>query len=74
MEESCMGAIENHGDWYKARRMLANVNYRVLVQLTKKREESQQEIAKYLLPAVTGFIRSIALAPKEVFWTNFPFY
>jgi hypothetical protein len=65
MEQSCQGAIENHGDWYKARRMLANVNYRVVVQLTKE-SESHPEMAKYLLPAVTGFIRSIVLAPKEV--------
>jgi hypothetical protein len=65
LELSCAGAIENRTDWYKARRMLANVNYRVVVQLAKE-NESHPDMAKYLLPAVEGFIQSIVLAPKEV--------
>lgn len=51
--------------WYKVWHVWAIVNYRILTHYSKS-PETAHKVFDYLLPAVSGFIRCIALAPTDV--------
>jgi len=57
-------AIEKDGEWYKAWHIWAIVHYRAVSHYEKLPKEANK-IDQHLLPAVTGFIRSVALAPYD---------
>eukprot|EP01125_Pyxidicula_operculata_P012255 TRINITY_DN4020_c0_g1_i2.p1 TRINITY_DN4020_c0_g1~~TRINITY_DN4020_c0_g1_i2.p1 ORF type:complete len:2409 (-),score=332.13 TRINITY_DN4020_c0_g1_i2:1267-8115(-) len=69
MVRYCKNALENDGEWYRAWHTWAILNYRVLSYYTKQNENqpssSNPKIKNYLMSALTGFIRAIALAPNE---------
>jgi FKBP12-rapamycin complex-associated protein len=64
MIETSKQAIEHDPDWHKAWRTWAVINYAAL-QCYSKKSENHPKIGSHLLPAVSGFIRSISVSPRE---------
>lgn len=60
----CKGAIDRDSEWYKGWHMWAFVHYRAVTFL-EKQNKNHPKLDQHLLPAVTGFIRSVALAPYD---------
>lgn len=63
MIETSKQAIEHDPEWHKAWRTWAVTNYTAL-QYYHKKSENHPKISSHHLPAVSGFIRSIALSPR----------
>jgi len=61
MLESCKAAIDANPDWHKVWHIWAVINYRALRFYAKQNYISK--ISAHLLPAINGFIKSIALSP-----------
>eukprot|EP01127_Copromyxa_protea_P021217 TRINITY_DN7249_c0_g1_i1.p1 TRINITY_DN7249_c0_g1~~TRINITY_DN7249_c0_g1_i1.p1 ORF type:complete len:2507 (+),score=519.55 TRINITY_DN7249_c0_g1_i1:98-7618(+) len=64
MIETSKQALEYDPNWHKSWRTWAITNYTAL-QYYSKKSENHPKIAMHHLPAVSGFIRSIALSPRE---------
>eukprot|EP01126_Amoeba_proteus_P048791 TRINITY_DN5662_c0_g1_i4.p1 TRINITY_DN5662_c0_g1~~TRINITY_DN5662_c0_g1_i4.p1 ORF type:complete len:841 (-),score=190.43 TRINITY_DN5662_c0_g1_i4:2162-4432(-) len=62
--EHCNLAIKNNTNWFKAWHIWAIIHYQILTHYSKQ-QENHPKIFLHLLPAITGFIRSIALAPSS---------
>lgn len=61
---NCKAAMQCDEKWFKVWHVWAIVNYRILVHYSKEQTTSHK-IFDHLLPAVTGFIRCIALSPSN---------
>jgi FKBP12-rapamycin complex-associated protein len=57
-------AIEYAPEWYRAWHVWAIVNYK-FIGIYEKQNSRHPKIDSYLVPAISGFIKSIALAPYD---------